>query len=624
MEEEAGMEDIHGIVLNSVFNSMKMNPNKLLVNTEDNLELTLNRNLLVLFSPFLRSILGSIPCCTESTMFLPDINTRTIIKLRDILNNGTGANFLDLNESGDILEAARVLGIDMTKLYYGAEKISKSSGEVTVHVDRIGNKSKQMKKIFDLKKIEGKEVVFINKTRDKLISSEVLNIPADGKAAEYSATINNKAASKILKNDELNKDTSTAGDSQKSAGLRGTASLSTPGKGSDNVQKIMEVKRETNVDEDQNANNSLEPIDVNQSDNGARSNPLTVESQTLRYRCERCNKGFTSLTLLRYHYCAHFRTLLKKRFASLYDRDKCLVCMKTFSNPGKLLLHIGIYHDKINEILKSKGISEIPSYIASSTLDDGMEPPTETDDAFHDEDADKNDIGSSVYQNPTQDEKNISLLPATISTPLIAEEQSTSTLMSKSTPASSTTSKIPETFAPTTALETSNSLIEKQDTGSECNYDLECKVCDQKVKTISLLEQHCCRHFMKELQEQYGSLMDGLKCTICHSIFKQKHSLVLHIGCKHGKINVILRKKGYGALPCPVANSSVVMQKQLEQVKQEKLEMDDMTDNHVKFRKQIAREESSDTLDNAVSHSETTTSPLPTLDDILKKYQVLP
>ena len=129
---------------------------------------------------------------------------------------------------------------------------------------------------------------------------------------------------------------------------------------------------------------------------------------------------------------------------------------------------------------------------------------------------------------------------------------------------------------------------------------------------------------MKELQEQYGSLMDGLKCTICHSIFKQKHSLVLHIGCKHGKINVILRKKGYGALPCPVANSSVVMQKQLEQVKQEKLEMDDMTDNHVKFRKQIAREESSDILDNSVSHSETTTSPLPTLDDILKKYQVLP
>merc|ERR1719209_2332441 len=50
-----------------------------------------------------------------------------------------------------------------------------------------------------------------------------------------------------------------------------------------------------------------------------------------------------------------------------------------------------------------------------------------------------------------------------------------------------------------------------QQESSTRNYDLECEVCSQKQRSIQLLEQHCCRHFMKELQEQYVSLMDGLR-----------------------------------------------------------------------------------------------------------------
>ena len=86
-------EDLHGIVLSSAFKSMKMNPNKLLVNTGDNLELSLNRNVLILFSPFLRDVLNAIPCCTVPTIFLPGISTNTILKLRDILDSGFSASF---------------------------------------------------------------------------------------------------------------------------------------------------------------------------------------------------------------------------------------------------------------------------------------------------------------------------------------------------------------------------------------------------------------------------------------------------------------------------------------------------------------------------------------------------
>ena len=86
-------EDLHGIVLNSAFKSMISNPSKLLVSTGDGIELSLNRNVLVLFSPLVRNILSSVPCCTVPTIYLPDINTQTIIKLRDILNIGNSGDF---------------------------------------------------------------------------------------------------------------------------------------------------------------------------------------------------------------------------------------------------------------------------------------------------------------------------------------------------------------------------------------------------------------------------------------------------------------------------------------------------------------------------------------------------
>ena len=103
---------------------------------------------------------------------------------------------------------------------------------------------------------------------------------------------------------------------------------------------------------------------------------------------------------------------------------------------------------------------------------------------------------------------------------------------------------------------------------------------------------------MKELQEQYTTLMDGLRCTLCNNVFKQKHSLLLHIGCKHGKVNDILKQKGFAALPCPVnATNNAAMQKQLIQIKKEKMES-------VKDEQGVAEQKGNSTL-----------------DAILKKYQ---
>ena len=106
--------------------------------------------------------------------------------------------------------------------------------------------------------------------------------------------------------------------------------------------------------------------------------------------------------------------------------------------------------------------------------------------------------------------------------------------------------------------------------------------------------------------------MDGLKCTICNNVFKQKHSLLLHIGCKHGKVNEVLKQKGFAALPCPVnATSSAAMQKQLIQIKKERMEVKD----EVPSRSGGAKVSSS-----SQAPAEQAEKPS-SLDDILRKYK---
>ena len=105
-------------------------------------------------------------------------------------------------------------------------------------------------------------------------------------------------------------------------------------------------------------------------------------------------------------------------------------------------------------------------------------------------------------------------------------------------------------------------------------------MCDKQLGSLHQLEQHCCRHFMKELAEQFSGIMENMKCGLCNSTFKQKHSLLLHIGCKHGKINDILRQKGYVVLPAPIVNSNngslqKQMQSRLIEIKKERLTEDD-------------------------------------------------
>jgi len=115
--------------------------------------------------------------------------------------------------------------------------------------------------------------------------------------------------------------------------------------------------------------------------------------------------------------------------------------------------------------------------------------------------------------------------------------------------------------------------------GDKINYTTTCELCQKENKTLQALYSHVIVHIRVELERKVKDLMemDGLQCKMCDQSFKGKASLLNHIGCKHGKVNDILKEKGYSVLPCLLAtngNSGAEMQANLVRIKKERGNVD--------------------------------------------------
>jgi len=516
--------DLHGVVLTEAFDSLRSSESRVLVTTSDKRQLSICSPVLLLFSPLLRSALASVGDSRLPNIVLPEVSSNTLMQLEDLLRSGKSI-FPSLADCRAVLEASSLLGIPISSLATGdqgpALKIN------------VGKQPELEASLFHAER-RRRRVVLVS---EDIARGEQLAPPRD-------------------KNTNLG---------------RGGRAM---GETSSNVQKPLQVKQEPAAEEElDNAGGrpggATLPAAATNNQHLEEETSQDQASGELKNKCEKCFKGFPSLTLLRYHYCSHFRGLLKKKYAELFEENKCLLCQKTFANSGRLLLHIGVQHDKINEILKSKGLRILPPFMGATASNDSVAvsktEPMESD-LLEKEEATQ-EISNDMQTTEATPESGDNA----IASPVISSNQVLSSSQIQTTPAAiqSTTAAPSPSATPSAPPPQENS----QQESSTCNYDLECEVCSQKQRSIQLLEQHCCRHFMKELQEQYVSLMDGLRCTLCNNVFKQKHSLLLHIGCKHGKVNDILRQKGFAALPCPVnATNNAAMQKQLIQIKKEKME----------------------------------------------------
>jgi len=144
------------------------------------------------------------------------------------------------------------------------------------------------------------------------------------------------------------------------------------------------------------------------------------------------------------------------------------------------------------------------------------------------------------------------------------------------------------------------------------NYELEChiKKCGRFL-TLVKLQEHCARHFLREIKSKYRN--DDLTCEKCGSNFKTTDAYYLHIACKHGKLDEILREKGLAVLPCPVtSNNGQAMQKKLQAVKEERHKKEDPIDS---IRQQLLEE------DDDFSETSNKENFEANLDEILKKYK---
>ena len=108
------------------------------------------------------------------------------------------------------------------------------------------------------------------------------------------------------------------------------------------------------------------PSDVTKDNNDSYFCKVSTCGMEIKF--ENCGRRSKILS----HYCYHFQTDLQQSYAHFITEERqCRLCQKDLSGfiNSKMWIHIGVHHDKINEILVQKGIT--PIY--KDTLKEGKE-----------------------------------------------------------------------------------------------------------------------------------------------------------------------------------------------------------------------------------------------------------
>ena len=566
-------ENLHLSVLKKAFEEVKSSKDTITVNNY-----TIHRGLLLLFSPFISDLLASIPESNPAIITIPDTNLFDLVNVSELLLHGTCTNVKSTSDARDLFITLRTLGIDVQRL----ERRSDGSEE-----------------------------------------EAVINV-----ASEDAADINHHQGRKVVFTFDLPNDEEASNEQSQNSTEQQTANSSSPLPPPQPIQikKEVEVAEPPNTQDqafcnpqqDSEPNVPMETEAVTPQEPKEKETEMTQATETDEgmkletHKCQKCQKHFPTLIMLKSHYCGHFLSIIKKKFQSSYSDLNCLEknCNKKFPSLQKLLVHIGVIHDKINIILKMKGIEELPP----------NQMPTENSKPSKDVKSEPLIKPTSKPATPTIKQKQGVTPEQAVATPKPANSN-TVPISAPPVPPQTPARKTSEVDSPTSVAQTPS---EKKSLDKECNFTQECQVCKQKMASLHLLEQHLCRHFMKEIADTYSHLQDDLKCTLCASVFKQKHSLVLHIGCKHGKINEVLKSKNFPVLPAPVLNNPTsAMQKQLQKVKKEKME----SESETPVKQTNVNVASEPTPVSQLLAAQTLLQPpsassVQTLDDILKKYKM--
>ena len=191
------------------------------------------------------------------------------------------------------------------------------------------------------------------------------------------------------------------------------------------------------------------------------------------------------------HYTSHFQRELELDYSHLLTQDMaCSLCGKELKGAikSKVWIHIGVTHDKTNEILQKKGIEPIRVNIRMNKR--------KASDAFKEE------------TSPT----------------LMLEEERTM-------------------MAPVPRLLEYPSYNQQLCLNPGQVKVNTCKICGQVTQNRKrLLKHYCTRHYIDRLSLMEFTFMEKNRCVICQKDFvgAKKSSKVIHIGLEHKKIFDIL------------------------------------------------------------------------------------
>jgi len=270
--------------------------------------------------------------------------------------------------------------------------------------------------------------------------------------------------------------------------------------------------------------------------------------------CQICGKDVEKKRMMS-HYTFHFKEEILTKCSDIINitSKTCSLCGRRFRKQNLLIEHMGMVHKKINGILVDKGLRPIEDkqlVTAFKTCleedDEGkVDEPIELETAIHQPDdsvkgneelllgydAMNNEselvldceVMSSALENDIKSEVRQEITP--IEADLLKEQQYITMLQTE------------DYITDTSSSDTIN--ISGTETEDACQF---CK----KSVPIRRILQHYSSHFMQEIKHNCRELMDfsKLKCKVCETKFKQKQSIVLHMGMSHLKVNDILISKG--------------------------------------------------------------------------------
>jgi len=557
-------EEEFGKLLNVAFTEfISSDQQKLTIFTRDK-PFLLNKESLVIFSPFLRNILDSLPCCSQPSILLPDCSSLALQHLLNIVQYGATDFQGELN-TAEILVAAKCLAIDLTNFEY--VKSLKTQG--------IKVKESRRYKEFGLK--QTRLPVFENDQSDSDLDESVVDDygeEIDEEMDKYRLTsleefnpLKRKAqAPKLMEKEHCEKETLDENPEDGSLALQERYDPSAVyGK---KVAKTAKKSNSINTGESKQPKFRIPKTKV-ESTHGAQE-PLTLQHPVLNQNLSGANITPNSGVVSRAHAPQHWdpafssSSIQQGSFSQniplahqavsgnnvlqnfdvepLRPQQRWTPAMPVAPNqPFRQALptstgsqYLGQMRAQLSQN-NPQNNGSVPSRLPNIRLGSPME------DSFY--------VGQPLPPTPRPTPQSMGLWAQSagksaaqsfILNPHLSNAQQVSV---------SEATRQPDRISPTMEVPPTNNSAVSMST---------CQLCHKTLNSTALLWQHFARvHFFAELKADYGYMVDIPKksCNECGSTFKAVDALFLHIGTVHRKVNEIMEKKGLAGLKMPIVRT---------------------------------------------------------------------